>query len=514
MRDFKFVDLHGHHFMKAYAHSFKEHGPTYKNSDNHQHKNSSWWSDRPTGKDLHRQVHGLLGLTKFTQCDIRACINGNLGVIFSTLYPLEKGFTYPLNCTGDLADKLLNEITMFGKPRIDFVQEISNGPEEGYWIDLQQEYAFQRAQSGKVKTILGNSYCYHFVNDYRELEQVLASDKDGVRNLAVINSIEGAHCFGSGIKPYDLELPERLAKILERVRVVKEDWDHPPFFITLGHHFYNEICGHAKSLGTAGLVLNQKHKMNTGLTPAGRKVIELLLDETVGRRVLIDMKHMSLRSRKEYYRLVADQYDYSVPIIASHGCVTGRHDRIDRKKIPSNVAGDPHRKFSGSDINFYDFEIIEIKRSGGIFGIQFDESRIASGREKRKSKRVDPRLRPKASARLVWNQLQHIAEVLDDAGFFAWDIQAIGSDYDGIINPIDGFFTVEYYDNLKQLLLLHAEEYAKNEMQRRIKQDRNRIKPEEIIYRFCYQNGMDFLRKHFWEKGSLGDEELDALALT
>ena len=481
--------------MKAYAHSFKQSGPTYYNSNNPRHKNSSWWSDRATEKDLKKQINGLFGLTQFTQADVRTSLQGNLSIMCSSLYPLEQGFTLPLNYDGPIADKILDSITGFGKARINFIQGLENGPGGGYWNDLQKEYDFQKAHSGKVKKIHGKRYRYQFVNSYEEIERLESSGPQDVQNLAIINTIEGAHCFGSGLPPFDL--PQRIGEILERARFVKEEWEHPPFFITLAHHFNNEFCGHAKSLGPAAVLLNQRPKLNTGFTKEGKQLVHLLLDEKIGRRVLIDVKHMSLKARRQYYQLLQDYYACNIPIIVSHGCVTGSYSKIRGKRIPSIVSGKPHKKFHSGDINFFDFELINIKRSHGIFGIQLDERRIASAAERRKTKKVDPRQRLLYSAKLVWNQMQHIAEVLDNEGLFAWDIQSLGSDFDGIINPIDGCFTAEYYQNLAHFLLVHAKDYVKNEMANNIKYDINRIDAEEIVTRFLSKNAADFLQKHF-----------------
>lgn len=487
------VDLHTHSQMKAYAHCFTAKGPTRPNADDPLRKNSVWRTDWPTAGDIRKNVHGLFGLTHFTQADMVTCLRGNVQVTFSSLYPLEKGFTYPFNSNGKLADTIINCVTQFGKPRINFTQGTKD-----YFPDLVNEYEFQQAQAGIVKEIMGRKYRYQFVNSYDELELLINQSPADVRDMALINSIEGAHCFGTGLPPYDL--PKKLPLIKNRIRKVKTEWKYPPFFITLAHHFYNEICGHAKSLGPAGKLLNQRKGMNTGFTEEGEQILRLLLDDTVGPRVLIDIKHMSLASRKRYYQILQREYGFSVPIIVSHGCVTGYHNRIDRKNQPSTLPGAPHKKFCRDDINFYDFEIVNIKNSEGIFGIQLSENRIGSKPERLKAKRAEPRKILFHSAKLVWNQIQHIAEVLDHHGHFAWGLQSIGSDFDGIIDPIDGFFTTMHYENLSYFLLMHAHNYVTREMPHRIKHDFNRIDPEEIVDRFMRENAVDFLRRNFRKK--------------
>ena len=51
-------------------------------------------------------------------------------------------------------------------------------------------------------------------------------------------------------------------------------------------------------------------------------------------------------------------------------------------------------------------------------------------------------------AKLVWNQVRHIAEVLNMKGKYAWGIQALGTDFDGLIDPINGYWTAKEIDDL------------------------------------------------------------------
>src|SRR5690606_5018440 len=112
-------------------------------------------------------------------------------------------------------------------------------------------------------------------------------------------------------------------------------------------------------------------------------------------------------------------------------------------------------------INFYDQELVRIARSNGIFGIQLDERRIGSEKAIQESKMFFPNKRKQLNkkALLVWRQVQHIAEVLDKQKLFCWGIQSIGSDFDGIVDPINGLWTAENMKDLADELLNHAEEY-------------------------------------------------------
>ena len=102
-----------------------------------------------------------------------------------------------------------------------------------------------------------------------------------------------------------------------------------------------------------------------------------------------------------------------------------------------------------------------------------------------------------AWSRLVWNQVSHIAEVLDANEQFAWGIQSLGTDFDGIIDPIDGYWTAEQIDYLDDYLLMHAYNYIKEvKLSCPLKQERNRkIEPEKIVERIMTSNALEVLSR-------------------
>jgi microsomal dipeptidase-like Zn-dependent dipeptidase len=154
-------------------------------------------------------------------------------------------------------------------------------------------------------------------------------------------------------------------------------------------------------------------------------------------------------------------------------------------------------KFQPDDINFYDNEIIRIAQSGGLFGIQFDERRVSSEIE---FKKTGPKLSRRKmlfnKSKLVWNQIEHIAEVLNRNNQFAWGIQCIGSDYDGMVNPLNGFWTAEDMPLFDSYLEKHAYNFMVSEQSEDLK-DFNKIKAADIVERFMRINTRGFLKKNF-----------------
>ncbi len=169
----------------------------------------------------------------------------------------------------------------------------------------------------------------------------------------VILAIEGAHVFNSGLQMMGRTADE--TEVLMNVDRVKK-WDNRLFYIGMAHHFDNELVGHAKSL--TGLVSN----------------------------------------------LEVEYPDETIPLLVSHGAATGL-------KSSSDLVGDDilnSGKFQTYDINFYDDEIVRIGKSGGLFGIQFDERRLGSKEEIRNCRTVYKRERPGISEKEFLNCLKFV----------------------------------------------------------------------------------------------------------
>lgn len=471
-----FADIHCHPTMKAYGHSF----PTKENSKNPLSTSSIWYYDPPN--IFEKLVDLLGGIVKYRQSNFSAMGFGNTGIVFASLYPIERGFFDNKLGTGEFSDVLLNFITSVGKERIDFVQSVTD-----YFPDLVNEYNFLKQLDGKVVRLADRAlYHYSMARNANDVDLILNQDttKDKKANsIAVLVTMEGAHAFGTGINPQ--KNPANRNYVLGNVETVK-NWEFRPVFVTLAHHFYNELCGHAQSLtGIVKKAIDQSYMMNTGFTDLGRDVVDLMLDNSTDRRILIDIKHMSRTSRLEYFKMLETKYkDQDIPVVASHAAAMGG---------PKD-----QNLFLGQDINFYDDEILKIGETNGMFGIQLDERRITAphNRELKKSHGLERRKVLFHSATLVWRQIQHVAELLDSKGLFAWGIQTMGSDYDGIINPINGYWTAENYPTLADYLLMQAHTYMK-ENSGNLAQKFNRIDPEEIVDRVMGDNAYNFLQKYY-----------------
>jgi len=479
------IDLHCHSALKPFSKSF----PNKKQSGNPKDENSLWYQDKPTTWDKVKNY--VATLTNFSQSDFTSLVEGEVRVVCIALYPPEMGFFKPKLFGGEqnigtIADALLNLVTGLGKERINHLQA-----SQDYFQDLEAEYDFYKQQENTIQNIRGEKCSYQLVKNYQEIEQNINNTKKNT--ISLVFTIEGSHVFNCGIE----NRPTNPEEVLKNVQKVK-NWEHKPLFVGLAHHFYNELCGHAPSISDSlQRALDQSLGQEKGITNLGEQVIDSLLDNSEGKRIYIDLKHMNAKSRNEYYKILEDKYTgEDIPLIVSHGACNGRESSVNQK---ISQASEYSSTFFEGDINFYDDEIVRIAKSKGIFGLQLDERRIANKETLRKTPNS---LRRKKilehRSRLLWNQIQHIAQILDRAGLPAWDFIGLGTDFDGIIDTLNGYWTSEELAYLDDNLLRHAKRYFSGQYGGLLTQEFNReIDIEEIIYKVMYGNSQRFLKAYF-----------------
>jgi len=499
MHRFNFIDLHCHPNIKAYGQSFKH---NFEHSQNPRDKHSIWYQDRP---GLAEKIFEILFPT-YTQSDLSTVYHGGVDIIGLSLYSIERSFFTIKGSQGKLADLALNIASGVGNERIDHVQEHNN-----YYEDVFREYRFVCAGEGKVVKLSGNALgSYKIIKSYGDIEWIEnfnnapENQKQRHRKIGVVLDIEGAHIFNqsSDIKDASKSPVERLRENILHLKDIRpgseNKWQHRLSHITLMHHFKNDLGGHAQSLpGIVGNnLLNQKPALGEDLSDLGKEAIKLLLSKENGYRIPICVKHMSVAARYSYYQILENEFKgEDIPIIVSHGAVNGKNNPREKKHTITETEG--CFRFNEEeplwDINFYDEELLKIAGSKGIFGFQLDQRRLASQQELKQ--RIGKHKNLQLGARHLWKNIQHSAQVLDNAGLPAWNIQAIGSDFDGIINPLNGYRTAERLEMLETYLLKEAKDFLSGSNTILKLPENKNIDAELLVSKVLYQNALDFYRR-------------------
>ena len=198
--------------------------------------------------------------------------------------------------------------------------------------------------------------------------------------LQVVFNIEGGHTF------YDQKNRVKdMSAVLDNLDAFL-DKNFKTLYITPTHLTPNEFITHA--YGNKILSKGRLLPKGIGITPYGKAFI----DHTYSRGILIDVKHMSLVSRRMFYEY-RKLNGITTPIVASHVGFNGNYWKFFKKDIlvqkkksygykttivplPGVIPG---ANFYPLTINLYNDDIREILASKGLMGISLDV-RILGGK--------------------------------------------------------------------------------------------------------------------------------------
>ncbi|MCK5105826.1 MAG: hypothetical protein KAR17_23550 [Cyclobacteriaceae bacterium] len=438
-----------------------------------------------------RSAVGLLSKSKFL---------GRLAGIL--LFPLNLILARTLNQEGWVRDTVQKLLMKFHKKRIDFIQgqiPDHNGKYYNYFDELQMEAQMYQNSINKAPPGIRK---YSIITHGNELNSVI----DEEDRIAVVLSIEG---MGMLAQERDLDneqtklKPVSLSELIHRIHWLKENHF---FFVTFSHHFNNNLTGHAKSLPQIMQeITDQEPGMNSPINSNGIAAFKELLslkddysnDTAKGRRVLIDVKHMSALSRQQYYEIIDKNHRNEnewIPVIASH---CGYANRKSLGDLIFQGEQDLEKDDSFEDncytwgINLCDEDIAMVVKTDGLIGLSFDQ-RIMG---------LSPRKKIDSKKQWAWLITQNILAFAEASGRTfpsnpgkIWDCMTIGTDFDGFIDPVNTFATAEYFDEYSNLLLEVLKGFTE---QNRSKYYMTKYDPEELVHKFCIDNAYQFVKKNF-----------------
>jgi microsomal dipeptidase-like Zn-dependent dipeptidase len=461
-----------------------------------------------------------------SQGDFSKLAKGKVRVVMVALYPIEQGFVTvkPLDLgTGEVTDLLAGIVFDMPDARADEIQDYDHD----YFDDLVKELNYLLASeepvTHKIRIRAGKrtEFKYRIVRDFEELKSLLDLD-DSLHpgtpcedTIAVVFTIEGANALGIGQRNTKFQDAAFLeAKVIGNIHKLKKlgpaghEGDWCPFFITLSHHFWNQLGGHAISLWKViRKVLDQTEGVNEEITPLGILAVDELLSKENGqRRILIDVTHMSIKVRRWYYGHIAGR---NIPVIASHTGANGK-----KTMTESEISGEREKvhdiadKMYEESINFNpwdqflsDEEIVIIYNSGGIIGLNMDQ-RIMMGKEKLDETKKHARAKPPKKSRKIWikplaDQVLYMAGIILTATgdpTMIWDNFSIGSDFSGMITPLKAFNDATTFPDLDDALF---NELMSRRVSELILDGKTETEIREITDKVMWKNNLKFLEKHF-----------------
>lgn len=384
---------------------------------------------------------------------------------------------------------------------------------------------------------------YEIVQSKTHVTAILDSPIKDDKTIAVVLTIEGGHVFSMDgdnvlldwevIKSRLLELKNWGKKQSHKVASSADLKDvsalkkwikqangntiaNPIFAINLSHHFNNYLAAHARSLpDKLRLIMDQSPGMMNCLAVSdiGRQVIELCLGikrilvnnkvtfekTNFGKRILIDVKHMSPGARAVYYDEYVIPYntlfpeDY-IPILATHVGVVGPTyltlTELKKQEIVSLAQDSVKRNTSREGFTLWGInmcleDIKAVSQSKGIIALSIDQRIL--GNPSGKSSAADF---VRNLAYIISESKKHkfVSEVTSDS---IWDCVSVASDFDGFIDPIDCCPSVMHYDNLLMDVKALVSKYAADFFEP--------YNIDECMEKLFGMNAYHFVKTHFPE---------------
>lgn len=495
-----YIDFHCHPEIK-----------TFLSADKENERADCWFNVDLTGAlDV---ADTFLGNILDSQCSLNQLKKGKISIAIAGLYALEKpmikGKIFKLFKKVINLLKLSEIKSLEDKLNHDLLKRIS-APQSSYFEVFKE-----------IRQHLLNAAA---INPGFKLLNKISEYDPGKLNL--ILTIEGGHVLYDTVgKDEDAE-----PVVLGHLDELKQNGY---FFLTLTHLARIPMCTHA--YGMKIIKDSEFIPSGFGITDLGKKVITKALNKKSGNRILIDTRHMSLRARLQYYEMLESPELSGIPIIMSHAGVTGvSHDEMPvyKYKTKGNCVevtyyrpdGIMNTKFNPWSINLYDEEIHTIIQSKGIIGINLDEriqgtkqrtpkqtreyfskkeflvyentirqniNKFKKLREKEKKSKEDKALiEPNNDIKHICNNILHIVKT---GGEQAWKHMCIGSDFDGLINPVECCRDSTKFKKLHKRLIKWLPKMAKRD--RKTEYYINDI--EKKVYDIMYGNAYEFLKNNF-----------------
>ena len=501
---------------------------------------------------IRKQKKGLRGAI-YAQSGYPKLINGNVKIVFVVLYPLEQGFMVNnnevisiINIAARALTLGISKLNIFGKkghfrdyPMSLFTnflpKKIRELRAKEYWVSFTEEVNNFYSENNSIPLKLTP----HNLKEIRDVKRHFYSDDewdgslieygtyqivdgkwdekipDAGKVLTVL-TIEGVGALsqtkkGATNSKHGTVL-DGMSKIMKRIAEIKA---LPVLYLTFSHHFSSSLCGHARSFPNKARfwgALNQEHFINEPFTRQGYKILQHLLavklengkwirDNDAGRRIFIDVKHMSIRGRLSLYQLINGYNEHNpddkIPVIASHigfsnrtisqllqNSKTGKE--VDSTQCEEEMINGRLHHFNTWSINLGSEEVGIIVKSGGLIGISLEQNNhgVKFGkRVQRKAYEFYPQL--------VFNQILSMARAANDPNF--WDCITIGTDFDGLIDPVNKYSSALLFMKLKNDLRQELRNISSEE---RSEACMDHLNNEKILEKLFFDNASDFLKRH------------------
>lgn len=443
------------------------------------------------------------GISRRNQSSIYDLVKGNVKISNQIISPTERQFMHSPFLTPGSSSKIFGCLTGMSYREENFI--LNN---VGYFelvLDnlryLQEELQYNYHKNGRT-------YQSILIRTKQDIRSIL----DNPTQVGFLISIGGGHSLGNYlyIEQDQVETEEYQNIILTNIRKLKgaipletstnEYLDIPIFSVNFGNYFRDGICGKTPRFSLSEEeAFKRPTTIGDEITDLGKSAVRELLDKKIGRRILVDVGGMSLRTREWYYKYVKDSRyrKDSIPIIAAGVGISGlsrkdnAYGRDDKKELLSHQFANLSRQ-----------DLIAVLQSRGLIAISLDKNKLMG---KEFQRRYDETVPNSADRRRVAIEalVSNICKAIHMSNDIeAWNILSIGSQFDTHARHLDVFGSSSDMVTLYRDLLAFFKEprdinglYSAKEIQNFM----YNLSPEEIVDKIMYKNALNFIERNLSE---------------
>lgn len=478
------------------------------------------------GAERSNEIMGAIGINvpKVSQSNFEEMMRGNVRLFCLTLSPIEQQFIINNTYLTD-KNKRATLACIYGWYGS---QLLLRSREIDYFQVLTQQIHYIQQHEGKPYYINGKPHTYKIVRTKADIDSVL----NNPQMLGVVLCVEGTHSIGHSVyianidlatsattQPSEIEreyqevLQDNIARLkgLQPLAYTQNTYlNAPVFYMTLAKTFPNGLYGASLSFNRAQLTyISRPNDIGLPASKLGKKVVELLVSGSGERKpIYADIQHLSLEARKSFYAQNdrASLVGGEVPIIASHTGISGLdwESPLYKKKDDENKNNNEYLNHWQQNLGKQDIE--KIAEYKGLIGITLDKTVLGGALSLRRISDALPNTTRKRAAclELFLANVFKIVQVLNKKQ--AWDIIALGSNFDALNEVLDAYPSARHLRNLHsdiQTFLDNPYPIAPDATGLTVAEI-NRLKfgytGIEIADKILWKNSLLFLRQHLNEK--------------
>lgn len=452
------------------------------------------------------------GIPRHSQSNLQDLIDGNVRISNQMIYPLETQFLKSpfYDNTGISREELFECLTglrinknAFAQSNVDYFKQLTD-----HIKYLEDELAYPYHVNGR-------KYQCNIIKSADDIDPILKSNDQ----MGWVLSVRGGHTLAPALyvvqdQQETKEFQQVVLDNIDRLKGIKPLTSGtsvylttPIFSMSFDGYFKDGLTGKVAKFLPPEQEAFEEQDLRTEITQTGQLALQRLVSKEEGRRILIDVAGMNLKSRMWYYGWVKERryMKDSIPVLALGVGISGLKNTEGEYSASDEVIKNAQNThLNNRQANLCRQDILEIIQSQGLVGISLERDKLMG---KIFQTRYNAAVPGSAERRAIAVEaiIANICKFIQIAQTpEAWDMICISSNYDMFGRYLEMYDSSDDMSQLaRDLYYFFSSPYEIRDMftAKEIKSFMYKLSAEEIVQRLMYKNALRFMKKHL-PKGS------------